>query len=39
MQLERTPHPTTPNMFQPVGVVVARIVERTLAHAKARAHE
>jgi hypothetical protein len=27
---------TTPNTFQPVGAVVARIVERALANAKAK---
>jgi hypothetical protein len=39
MQLERKPHNPPPAPFKPIGAVVARIVERTLAHAKARVDE
>jgi len=37
MQPERKPHTPPPTPFKPIGAVVARIVERALAHAKARA--
>jgi hypothetical protein len=33
------PQPTTPNTFQPVGDIVAKIVARTLSKAKAGSHE
>jgi len=39
MQLERKPQTPPPAPFKPVGAIVGRIVERTLAHAKARADE
>ena len=39
MQLEHKPQTPPPAPFKPIGAVVARIVERALAHAKGKAHE
>jgi hypothetical protein len=39
MQPDPKPQTPPPAPFKPIGAVVARIVERTLAHAKARSHE